>query len=489
MKSINSSDLDCKRICYECIGEKFLSLEIQKNGRVRKCSYCGVSNKTIVASDLADKIQQVFEQLYERTSEYPDSFQEAMMKDNESSYEWEREGEGTVDAIENLVIIERPIAEDLQQILADRFYDRSAEEIGEETEFDDSIQYDYMGVSAKAWEEEWNVFEKSLKTETRYFNQSGEAYLHRVFDGIDQLNTANGEPIIIIAGKSHKLNVVYRSRCFQSNESLRQALSDVTKHLGPPPHKMARAGRMNAVGVSVFYGSTKEATALAEVRPPVGSKVVVAKFNIIRDLRLLNLTALSDLKSEGSLFDDQFVQQLSRTQFIRQLCNRMTIPVMPDDENTEYLITQAIADYLAKNEKLNLDGIIFPSIQVAGKDSNIILFNKASKVLERQVPAGTEVEVKLEDYDEDGPYSYYAVYEETPPTTQLGRHDKPTPHNIMLQRESSDKRQSSLSIDDENIKIHDIKAVTYDTEENTLSIFRHEKVKFDDTDNKDRIPW
>lgn len=326
MKRIDTDELSSKRICHECIGEKFLSRQIEDNGKVKKCSYCSISKRTIRVTDLADKIQTVFEQLYERTSEYPDSYQEAMFKDKESTYEWEREGDGTVDAIEELVSVEREIAEDIQKILADRFYSRSAEEIGEETEFNDSIQYEYKGVSAKVWEDEWREFENSLKTESRYFNQPGEAYLNRVFDGIDQLKTGNGEPVIVVAGKSHKLKAIYRSRCFQSAESLRLALSDITRHLGPPPYKMARAGRMNAVGVSVFYGATTEATAMAEVRPPVGSKVVVAKFNIIRDLRLLNLTALNDLKFEGSLFDNRFLQQLSRGQFIRQLCERMTIP-------------------------------------------------------------------------------------------------------------------------------------------------------------------
>ena len=39
---------------------------------------------------------------------------------------------------------------------------------------------------------------------------------------------------------------------------------------------------MNAQGIAVFYGAGDVETALAEVRPPVGSRVVTAEFEIIR---------------------------------------------------------------------------------------------------------------------------------------------------------------------------------------------------------------
>ena len=61
------------------------------------------------------------------------------------------------------------------------------------------------------------------------------------------------------------------------------------------------------------------------------------------------------------------------------------MPVMPDSVEEGYLITQAIADYLAIHPGLNLDGIIYRSVQSSdGKSTlasrNVILFNKASKV-------------------------------------------------------------------------------------------------------------
>ena len=48
-----------------------------------------------------------------------------------------------VEAIQNLAKIELPISEDLQQILEERLYNSSAEEISEEAEFDGSTYYAY----------------------------------------------------------------------------------------------------------------------------------------------------------------------------------------------------------------------------------------------------------------------------------------------------------------------------------------------------------
>ncbi len=54
---------------------------------------------------------------------------------------------------------------------------------------------------------------------------------------------------------------------------------------------------MNAPGISVFYGALDEATCIAEARAPVGSHVVVAKFHLLRPVRLLDFDALTPTSS------------------------------------------------------------------------------------------------------------------------------------------------------------------------------------------------
>ncbi len=60
---------------------------------------------------------------------------------------------------------------------------------------------------------------------------------------------------------------------------------------------------------------------------------------------------------------------------------------MPSDEPSGYLITQAIADYLASQTRL--DGILYPSTQVATAKKNIALFHPSSRVESLQILPNT----------------------------------------------------------------------------------------------------
>jgi hypothetical protein len=175
---------------------------------------------------------------------------------------------------------------------------------------------------------------------------------------------------------------------------------------------------MNANGISMFYGASDKGVALAEVRPPVGSRALTAEFQIVRPLRLLDVTALQSIYVEGSVFDPGYLEQLSLAKFMGRLSERITMPVMPDDEPTEYLITQMIADYLARRPEPALDGILFPSVQSPGDHRNVVLFHHASRVRSLDIPEGTELSARQYDTTEDGDEPNYHVWEEVPPVPE-----------------------------------------------------------------------
>jgi hypothetical protein len=166
---------------------------------------------------------------------------------------------------------------------------------------------------------------------------------------------------------------------------------------------------MNAKGIAVFYGASDPETAVAEVRPPVGCEVAIGRFQVVRPLRLLDLTALGGVTATGSIFDPMYANTLSRMMFLRSLSRRMARPVMPDDQDSDYLPTQAVADFLATGTVTELDGIIFPSVQVAGGKQNVVLFHKASLVDKIVIPYGAETDVDTYSEDDDGPYRNYQV--------------------------------------------------------------------------------
>jgi len=151
--------------------------------------------------------------------------------------------------------------------------------------------------------------------------------------------------VFAIAGPEQALLYLYRARVFQKEKEFRDALKRPHVEVGPPPPPLAAAGRMNAAGISVFYAATTPALALAEVLPPVGSKVLIGCFQVIRQLKLLALTDLAD--GEGSLFDELHVDRLRRAEFLRGLSERLSRPrkaaqVTASDEGEEVFVSDEL---------------------------------------------------------------------------------------------------------------------------------------------------
>jgi hypothetical protein len=245
------------------------------------------------------------------------------------------------------------------------------------------------------------------------------------------------------------------------------------REIGSPPAIHANAGRMNARGISVFYGANDPKVALAEVRPPVGSQVAVGRFEIVRPIRLLDLTALSNVATRGSVFDPSLVDRLERTIFLRNLSRRITFPVMPDDELFEYLPTQAIADFLATEATPPLDGIIFPSVQVAGDALNIALFHKAARVEEIELPRGTEVSARVGQMYEEGWEREYTVIEEVP--RKGDDSEKKVSTKFQHFPVDFDRRPVTLKIDLDSLRVHVVEAVSFKTAEHKVRRHRWEK--------------
>lgn len=474
-------------ICHNCVGEQFLKAGIKRKGKRGQCSYCSKTLRCYSLNQISEKIESAFKRHYVRGDQNPDPFQEAMMRDEESSYDWIPDGEPVELAIQDAADIPEQAARDIQKFLEKKYKTRHHWETGEECEFDSSSYYIYEHFDSDHWQSEWNNFEQSLKTETRFFNTLGMAHLKAVFAGIEKMTTRDNRPAIAIAGPRTAMPGLYRARVFQSNEKLKTALCHPDKELGTPAPVWATAGRMNAAGISVFYGATHPNLAIAEVRPPVGSQVAVARFDFAREVRLLDLTTLGMLATEGSIFDEEYSAHLHRAAFLRDLSARIMKPVLPDDAPFEYLPTQAISDYLAADTVLNLDGIIFSSSQVPGDFVNVVLFSKAAVVEPVSYIEGSEVRASTELWDEDGPFTYYQVVietskqiENTVPKLPPDPWGEPLPI-------SESKLPVTLRVDLDSIKVHIVEAVVVTTQEH--EVYHHQQQKTDFSDLQPPTGW
>jgi hypothetical protein len=482
-------ELKAKKLCHHCVGEAYLSAEIRAKGKRFKCSYCDRTAKAYRIGEVAELIDAAFDQHYSRTSDQPTSWQYSLLSDKESDYDWERDGEQVVYAIMNAADIPEVAAKDVQEILEDQYADFDSAAMGDETEFSSDSYYEEKGTSDQAWQEEWHSFERSLKTEARFFSQTAAKHLASVFDGIEAMRTHDGRPLVVDAGPDTGFDSVYRARVFQSDEKLEAALCRPDLHLGSPPPLLASAGRMNALGISVFYGANDPKVAIAEVRPPVGSQVAVARFEIIRRLRLLDLTALSAVSIRGSVFDLQFAGRLERAMFLRSLSQHITRPVMPEDEPFDYLATQAVADFLATEARVPLDGILFTSVQAAGNALNVVLFHKAARVETLSIPPGTEISASTGQMGEDGWEVEYSVIEEVPPSkhkladAQAKKSDWPPDLSALIvapfEPTGYDDREASLRVVLNSVAVHIVQRVQFETKDHGVRRHRWEKSKPD----------
>jgi RES domain-containing protein len=483
MTSTEEDEPAGKRICHTCIGEAYLSAEVSASGEEGECDYCGDTAPSISIDDLAERVEQAFADHYTRTATDPESWEERLMADRESSYVWERDGLPVHEAIQDAAGLDEEPAAHVLEILEEKhslYHDK--DNLGEESEFSSDAHYERRQPNSIGLHMGWHEFEQSLKTRARFFSSAGEELLARVFGGIDKIKTQAGRPLVLDAGPTTPLNHIYRARVFQSDTALEDALCRPDVHLGSPPPRRARAGRMNAQGISVFYGATSEDVAIAEVRPPVGSRVAVARFEITRSLRLLDLTAANEAHEDGSIFDPSFKERLARAAFLRSLGARMVRPVMPDDEAIDYLPTQAVADYLATANEPRLDGIVFPSAQVE-QGSNVVLFNHAARVEEQAFPKGTEIKASTGHNGEDGWETDYYVREMVPPPENelVDLRDDGVQGGFLRYtpppEDDGDYRDAVLRIVPDTVKIHHVNWVRVDT--TAFDVARHRSEKRD----------
>jgi hypothetical protein len=126
-----------RRLCFRCIGEEFLRNLVKRKGQRANCSYCGLQRRTFSISQLAELIESVMNEHYQRTPEEPSAYEYALQRDGLG--DWFREGEPVAEVIESLAEIDRRIAEDIRRVLYRRHFDRERMEMGEEGPFDEDM--------------------------------------------------------------------------------------------------------------------------------------------------------------------------------------------------------------------------------------------------------------------------------------------------------------------------------------------------------------
>ena len=374
-------------------------------------------------------------------------------------FDWERRGCTPQEVVTKVSGLNEEVAEEIVALLRG-FHAYQIVKYGDEDPYGVEARYEEIGPNAGPFWGIWNTVPDGIRHQARFFNEEAENALDSLFEDLFDLTTSMGEPVVQTIDPEDSDTFIWRARKASTLSQVETILGNPAAELAPPPPDHATPGRMNASGIPVFYGAFEQDTCIAEVRPPVGSYVVMGKFKLLRAIRLLDLNLLRHVFIETTYFDPLYPDRSNRVAFLQRLSEELTKPVMPEDEEREYLATQVIAEYLAQKLTPRIDGILFGSSQTDPAGLNVVLFNHASKVQQYKAPEGLTIEVSFPSPDEDN----ITIWEFVEPGSQHQQHV-----DIDHQADSADDvgnqppkilegKAPTLALVLNSLVVHDIKA-------------------------------
>jgi hypothetical protein len=223
----------------------------------------------------------------------------------------------------------------------------------------------------KSWRDFGN-FERMTKNEERYIHT---AEVETFLDTVLQSSTKRTEVLpsdscLWRAQLGHGWRLIYENG---------QPIDDEPAPYPPermkPEKKQANEGRANPKGISYLYLATHRDTALAEVRPWIGSLISVCCFRTSRELHLINCVT----DNEGNKIYLQEPSPEKREEAVWVAIDRaFARPVNLSDGIIDYIPTQIIAELFKIK---GFDGVAYRSS--LGEGHNIVLFDLDSVSLIR----------------------------------------------------------------------------------------------------------
>jgi RES domain len=368
----NSSEL---KLCTKCVGDKDFVRWIRANGRRSKCDFDsshGRSRKAVKVEHFAAEVDRYFRENYGRGEEYMYATRDS---DNPS---YDTRGEPYKDILANDLEADGDLIDAIAENLPD--CDHADAMDGAEPFYDELINYESLADAqaredaeeAERWYErrfefQWNDFCQTVQYERRFFKT--KELLDALFGKPEEYNEGNIRPVYgLEIGQK-----IYRARLLDDGFTEAKLDENPARELSAPPKEKARAGRMSVEYIPVFYGAFSEETAVAEIRPGIGDHVVVGEFVLLKQLRVFDFTAFS--RSLGEAWNESYAH--TRYDFITQMQDEISKPILPFERQREYIATQIVAEYL--REYFNCDAIIYQSsMHKSDQDDNrnIVILNR-----------------------------------------------------------------------------------------------------------------
>lgn len=155
-----------------------------------------------------------------------------------------------------------------------------------------------------------------------------------------------------------------------------------------PKRNAAREGRANPAGMPLLYLANKIETALGEVRAGIDEEVSVAWFEIVEDLKVVDLTyghgkfGIGECTFEELENREGIKPETKERAVWVDIDNAFSKPVSRSDEHGDYVPTQILAELFKEN---GFDGVVYRS-QFGEEGYNVALFNQDHAIVKHCRP-------------------------------------------------------------------------------------------------------
>ena len=327
-------------VCHECVGNYALKNFIKQNGQVSTCHYCDRKRKTIKVEKLLEPIMSGIRFLYEDAEPY--YFEKEYTCPTYFTYDlihYELSDELKIDNPALLVDISKTIDNNI-------------------------VWCDANPYSPKEHETElysWHSFCELVKYKMRYIFYKGRNIV-KEYDLSNPVDILEIIDIHIQEGNFVRMLSInkdlYRGRLHQENEDIK-----CVQGFGPPPKKLAKANRMSAEGIPLFYAAFEAETALKEIDNDSSNYAAIAHFKPKRPLYVLDLLKIKR-KKIPSIFDEENRQKRSSILFLKLFAEEISKKI-EKAPTIEYVPTQIVTEYFRyvfESKKFGIiDGIVYPS--------------------------------------------------------------------------------------------------------------------------------
>ncbi|UGA44179.1 RES domain-containing protein [Bradyrhizobium quebecense] len=365
-------------VCPLCIGNQVFSQFVVTHGAPGKCGFnrSHGKKKTVVSVEaFAEYVDDWFRENYGRGEEYP------VFEGDSDSPTYETRGEPYKYILADELECDDAVVEAISENLPDADWHDISQ--GDQAFYDDTANYEsFAAAQARStaddyWYEsqftyQWDDFCRAVQYERRFFRIKEQ--LDELFGKPEEYSAGQTTPVYIL----RKGAVLYRGRILDDRFTEDQLSAAPAISLGAPPPDRATPGRMNVEFIPAFYGAFSRDTAIAEIRPSIGDRIAIGRFALHRNIKVFDFTAFSRPDRAA----DPTIIEHTRYDFVSQMEEEISKPILPYEKQREYVATQIVAEYL--RECFKCDAVIYRSSMHTGpeiENRNIVIFGAQADFL------------------------------------------------------------------------------------------------------------